>query len=167
MISSRPAVLTADRSLPRKSIVMVMHPGWRVRSRFFRRAMPVPEPIFPETKNWARIATIVDEFSCEQNAESAFRKQFMQDESALRKRLSFVIAPDSGAPISWRGALRKAGGISGASTGFAPIPRIRARESDVRSSHGQFGELPSWIPVWISISTRRPGATRQSGCICE
>ena len=107
MIYSRPAVLTADRSLPRKSIVMVMHPDETAR---------VPEPILPEgyafrtylpgdEKNWARIATIVDEFSCEQNAESAFRKQFMQDESALRKRLSFVIAPDGSAiaiSMAWR-----------------------------------------------------------------
>ena len=107
MIYSRPAVLTTDRSLPRKSIVMVMHPDETAR---------VPEPILPEgyafrtylpgdEKNWARIATIVDEFSCEQNAESAFRKQFMQDESALRKRLSFVIAPDGSAiaiSMAWR-----------------------------------------------------------------
>ena len=107
MIYSRPAVLTADRSLPRKSIVMVMHPDETAR---------VPEPILPEgyafrtylpgdEKNWARIATIVDEFSCEQNAESAFRKQFMQDESALRKRLPFVIAPDGSAiaiSMAWR-----------------------------------------------------------------
>lgn len=107
MIYSRPAVLTADRSLPRKSIVMVIHPDEMAR---------VPEPILPEgyafrtylpgdEKNWARIATIVDEFSCEQTAESAFRKQFMQDEDALRKRLSFVIAPDGSAvatSMAWR-----------------------------------------------------------------
>lgn len=107
MIYNRPAVLTADRSLPRKSIVMVIHPDEMAR---------VPEPILPEgyafrtylpgdEKNWARIATIVDEFSCEQTAESAFRKQFMQDEDALRKRLSFVIAPDGSAvatSMAWR-----------------------------------------------------------------
>ena len=99
MIYSRPTALTADRSLPRKSIVMIIHPDEMAR---------VPEPALPDgyafrtylpgdEKNWARITTIVDEFSCEQNAENAFRKQFMQDEDALRKRLSFVIAPDGNA----------------------------------------------------------------------
>ena len=99
MIYSRPTALTADRSRPRKSIVMIIHPDEMAR---------VPEPALPDgyafrtylpgdEKNWARITTIVDEFSCEQNAENAFRKQFMQDEDALRKRLSFVIAPDGNA----------------------------------------------------------------------
>lgn len=99
MIYTRPAVLTADKSLPRKSIVMIMHPDEMAR---------VSEPVLPEgysfrtyqpndEKNWAHITTIVDEFSNEESAEKCFRDRFMQDEKMLKERVSFVIAPDGSA----------------------------------------------------------------------
>lgn len=96
MIYTRPPVLTADRSLPRKSIVMVLHP---------EEAASLPEPVLPEgysfrlyqsgdAANWARITTIVDEFDSVEKAEDAFNKEFLPHEEDLKARNVYVIAPD-------------------------------------------------------------------------
>jgi len=96
MIYTKPPVLTADRSLPRESIVMMMHPDEIAR---------IPEPVLPEgysfrlyqpgdAKNWARITTITEEYDDEEKAEASFGRQFLPYEEELKERMVFVIAPD-------------------------------------------------------------------------
>ena len=96
MIYTRPPVLTADRSLERRSIVMVLHP---------EDAGRLPEPTLPEgyafrlyrpgdEKDWARITTIVEEYDSADKALESFRRSFLPFEEELKRRNVYVIAPD-------------------------------------------------------------------------
>ena len=95
-VYTRPPVLTADRSLPRKSLVMLMHAA---------EMQELPLPRLPEgyvfrlyqpgdIEHWARITTIVQEYDTVEAAKAAFSRRFMPQEDALRERCVFVIAPD-------------------------------------------------------------------------
>ncbi len=97
----REAPRTADRSLPRKSLVMLAHPG---------DIAAVPEPALPEgycillyesgdAEHWARLMAEVMEFDDEGAGLAFFRRDFMPEEAALRERLAFIVAPD-GAPVA-------------------------------------------------------------------
>ena len=97
----QPPVLTADRSLPRKSLVMMIRAG---------EMEGIAQPHLPEgyafrqyqpgdMRHWARITTIVQEYDTQEAAESAFSRRFLSQEDALRKRCVFVIAPD-GTPVA-------------------------------------------------------------------
>ena len=98
---TRPPVLTADRTLPRESIVMVIHP---------EEAYSLPKPVLPagyhfrlyqpgDVQHWARITTIVEEYDTQEQATSAFTRQFLPQEDELCRRCIFVIAPD-GTPVA-------------------------------------------------------------------
>lgn len=91
----RPPVPTADRSLPRKSIVMRICPDAINR---------IPEPVLPEgysfrlyrdgdAADWARIALSVREALTFEEGLRAI-KGFMDKEEELKRRLVFAIAPD-------------------------------------------------------------------------
>lgn len=93
---TNPPVLTADKSLKRKSIVMLIYP---------HAVAQLPNPILPEgysfhmyqpgdAKKWAHIVTVVEEYDNEANAEKDFKCTFLPEEEELKKRLVFVIAPD-------------------------------------------------------------------------
>ena len=101
ILYTKPAVLTADRSLPRKSLVMMLHSA---------EIDTAPQPVLPEgyhfrlyepgdIVHWARITTIVEEFTAQEEAEARFAKQFLPEEDELRRRCVFVIAPD-GQPVA-------------------------------------------------------------------
>ena len=92
---------TADRSLPRKSLVMVVHP---------EEIAALPEPALPEgyrirlyesgdAEHWARLMTDVREFETQNAGLESFNRQFMPEEAELRRRLGFIVAPD-GAPVA-------------------------------------------------------------------
>lgn len=96
MIYTRPPVLTADKSLKRESIVMVLHP---------EEAARLPDPVLPEgysfklyqpgdSREWANITTIVEEFDDIKKAEEFFAKDFLPYEEELKARNVYVIAPD-------------------------------------------------------------------------
>ena len=96
---TKPAVLTADKTLKRESIVMIVHPD---------EVAKLPEPTLPEgysfrlyqpgdARTWAHITTIVDEYDNEEQAEASFTRGFMPEEEELKRRLVFVIAPDGSA----------------------------------------------------------------------
>ena len=99
MIYTHPAVLTADKTLKRESIVMIIHPN---------EVASLPEPTLPEgyffrlyqpgdARTWAHITTVVDEFDNEAHAEASFTRAFMPEEEELKRRLVFVVAPDGSA----------------------------------------------------------------------
>lgn len=99
MIYTNRAVLTADKTLKRESIVMVIHPD---------EVAKLPDPKLPEgysfrlyqpgdAKTWAHITTIVDEYDDEARAEASFINGFMPEEEELKRRLVFVTAPDGSA----------------------------------------------------------------------
>lgn len=90
---THPAVLTADKSLKRESIVMLLHP---------QEAAKLPAPTLPagysfhlydtgDAPKWARITTIVDEFENEEKALNFFSESFQQEEEELKKRCVFVL----------------------------------------------------------------------------
>ena len=96
MMYSRPPVLTADKSLPKESIVMMLPAV---------RAQQVPAPTLPEGYSfrlyqpgdaalWARIAVVCGEYDDEAAAEASFQQMFLSEEEELRRRCVFVIAPD-------------------------------------------------------------------------
>ena len=98
---TRPPVLTADRSLPRRSLVMMMHA---------RELSGIPQPVLPEGysfrlyepgdhKHWARITAVVQEYDSAGQAEDAFSRHFLPQEEELRRRCVFVTAPD-GQPVA-------------------------------------------------------------------
>ena len=98
---TRPPVLTADRSLPRESIVMVIHP---------EEISALPKPVLPDgyhfrlyqpgdVQHWARITTIVEEYDSQEQAAASFTRQFLPQEDELCRRCVFVIAPD-GTPVA-------------------------------------------------------------------
>lgn len=92
---------TADRSLPRKSLVMVAYP---------EEISALRAPVLPEgyrfrmyrpgdVVEWARLMTIVEEFDSDGDGAAFFEKNFLAEEDALRERLVFIVAPD-GAPVA-------------------------------------------------------------------
>ena len=98
---TKPAVLTADRSLPRRSLVMMMRSA---------EVDAAPLPRLPEgyafrlyepgdAVHWARIATVVEEFLTEEEAEASFTQHFLPEEDELLRRCVFVLAPD-GQPVA-------------------------------------------------------------------
>lgn len=98
---TQPPVLTADRSLSRKSLMMLMRAA---------DMHDLPLPVLPtgyafrlyqpsNIKHWARMTTVVQKYDTHEAAESAFSCRFLPDEDALRERCVFVIAPD-GMPVA-------------------------------------------------------------------
>ena len=98
---TRPPVLTADHSLPRKSLVMLLRAG---------ELAQLPPPSLPEgyafrlyqpgdVAHWARLMTIVQEYDTQEEAAASFTEAFLYEEAALRERCVFVIAPD-GTPVA-------------------------------------------------------------------
>ena len=92
----REAPRTADRSLPRKSLVMVTHPG---------EIAALEEPVLPkgyrirlyepgDVRTWARLMAAVREFDEESQGLDCFNRQFLPEEESLRDRLAFVVSPD-------------------------------------------------------------------------
>ncbi len=92
---------TADRSLPRKSLVMKVDP---------MEISQVPEPRLPagylfrfyergDAENWAHLMTLVREFEEESAGLAFFRKNYMPEEEELRRRLGFVVSPE-GEPVA-------------------------------------------------------------------
>lgn len=93
---TKPPILTADRSLPRKSVVMMMYPD---------EMKKVEEPILPEgysfrlyqhgdEESWARIAVSVEEYLTIEEGKNSLKRFIEEDEEELKRRLVFVIAPD-------------------------------------------------------------------------
>ena len=102
MMYTKPAPLTADRSLPRKSITLVTTP-----EEIERAADPVlPEGYYfrlykpGDDVEWARLMTIVEEFESEDKGLEYFRKRFVADEEEeLKRRQVYICAPD-GTPVA-------------------------------------------------------------------
>ena len=93
---TKPAVLTADRSLVRKSIVMLIHPDEMAK---------IPEPTLPEgysfrlyqpgdAEKWARISVSVEEALTMEDGMRSIGRFIEENEEELKRRLEFVIAPD-------------------------------------------------------------------------
>ena len=99
MIYQRPPVLTADKSLKRESIVMMLPAD---------AAQRTPEPVLPEgysfrlyqpgdAVNWARSCTVCGEFDRIEDGVRSFEKSFLKEEEETKRRCMFVIAPDGSA----------------------------------------------------------------------
>jgi len=95
-MSVKEAPRTADRSLPRKSLVMLVHP---------EEIALLPEPGLPEgyrfrlyqpgdAENWARLMTTVEEFNEFSAGLASFNRQFLPEEDALRERQVYIVAKD-------------------------------------------------------------------------
>ena len=98
---SRDVPRTADRSLPKKKLTMLMHPEEVAR---------LNEPMLPDNycfryyesgdiENWAYLMTEVLEFLTIDAARELFYRDFMNEEPELFRRLSFIIAPN-GKPVA-------------------------------------------------------------------
>ena len=98
---SRDVLRTADRSLPKKKLTMLMHPEEVAR---------LNEPMLPDNycfryyesgdiENWAYLMTEVLEFLTIDAARELFYRDFMNEEPELFRRLSFIIAPN-GKPVA-------------------------------------------------------------------
>lgn len=98
---TRPPVLTADHSLPRKSLVMLLRaeelaqlsPPRLPEGYAFRLYQP------GDVVHWARLMTIVQEYDTREEAAASFTEAFLPEEAALCERCVFVIAPD-GTPVA-------------------------------------------------------------------
>ena len=99
---TKAAPLTADRSLPRKSITLVVSPA-----EIAAAADPkLPEGYYfryyqneADVKEWARLMTKVEEFKAEADGEAYFTKAFLPQEEELKQRQVYICAPD-GTPVA-------------------------------------------------------------------
>ena len=98
---TKAAPLTADRTLPRKSITLVTTP---------EEIAAAADPVLPEgyyfrfyqpgdDKEWARLMTIVEEFDKEEDGLKSFTEHYMPYEEELKRRQVYICAPD-GTPVA-------------------------------------------------------------------
>ena len=97
---------TADRSLPRKSLVMVAYPD---------EIDQLPEPVLPygyrfrlyhagDAQNWAELMAAVEEYQSVSDGLNSFCQQFLPEEKALMERQVYIVAPDgttAGTSMAW------------------------------------------------------------------